>query len=196
MDESSLIVRDALDKATEQAMRAGQIIRRLRDFVARGETERRVEDIKKLVEEASALALVGAKDKAIRVRFDFDPSVQLVLADKVQIQQILLNLMRNSLEAMEGGSTRELALSTARADQDIVRVSVADTGSGLAPEVASQLFQPFVTTKLHGMGVGLSICRTIVESHGGQIWAEPNSGGGTVFHFTLRGVRNEEVADA
>ena len=196
MDELSLIVRDALDKATEQAMRAGQIIRRLRDFVARGETERRVEDIKKLVEEASALALVGAKDKAIRVRFDFDPSVQLVLADKVQIQQILLNLMRNSLEAMEGGSTRELALSTARADQDMVRVSVADTGSGLAPEVASQLFQPFVTTKLHGMGVGLSICRTIVESHGGQIWAEPNSGGGTVFHFTLRGVRNEEVADA
>ena len=196
VDESSLIVRDALDKATEQAMRAGQIIRRLRDFVARGESERRVEDIKKLVEEASALALVGAKDQAIRVRFDFDPSVQLVLADKVQIQQILLNLMRNSLEAMQGGSTRELALSTARADQDMVRVSVADTGSGLAPEVASQLFQPFVTTKPHGMGVGLSICRTIVESHGGQIWAEPNSGGGTVFHFTLRGVRNEEVADA
>jgi two-component system sensor kinase FixL len=196
VDESSLIVRDALDKATEQAMRAGQIIRRLRDFVARGETERRVEDIKKLVEEASALALVGAKDQAIRVRFDFDPSVQLVLADKVQIQQILLNLMRNSLEAMQGGSTRELALSTARADQDMVRVSVADTGSGLAPEVASQLFLPFVTTKPHGMGVGLSICRTIVESHGGQIWAEPNSGGGTVFHFTLRAVRNEEVADA
>ena len=196
VDESSLIVRDALDKATEQAMRAGQVIRRLRDFVARGETERRVEDIKKLVEEASALALVGAKDQAIRVRFDFDPSVQLVLADKVQIQQILLNLMRNSLEAMQGGSTRELALSTAPADQDMVRVSVADTGSGLAPEVASQLFQPFVTTKLHGMGVGLSICRTIVESHGGQIWAEPNAGGGTVFHFTLRGVRNEEVADA
>ena len=104
--------------------------------------------------------------------------------------------MRNSLEAMQGGSTRELALSAARADQDMVRVSVADTGSGLAPEVASQLFQPFVTTKLHGMGVGLSICRTIVESHGGQIWAEPNAGGGTVFHFTLRGVRNEEVADA
>ena len=149
-----------------------------------------------MVEEASALALVGAKDQAIRVRFDFDPSVELVLADKIQIQQILLNLMRNSVEAMQGGSTRELALSTARADNDMVRVSVADTGSGIAPEVASQLFQPFVTTKQHGMGVGLSICRTIVESHGGQIWAEPNSGGGTVFHFTLRGVRKEEVADA
>jgi two-component system, LuxR family, sensor kinase FixL len=194
-DEPSSILRDALDKAAQQAIRAGQIIRRLRDFVARGESEHRVEHIKKLVEEASALALVGVKDQDIRVRFDFDPSVELVLADKVQIQQILLNLMRNSVEAMQGGSRRELTLSAAPADNEMVRVSVADTGSGLAPEVASQLFRPFITTKQHGMGVGLSICRTIVESHGGQIWAESNPGGGTVFHFTLRGVRKEEAAD-
>jgi len=195
-DESSSMMRDALDKAAEQAVRAGQIIRRLRDFVARGETERRVENVKKLIEEASALALVGAKDQAIRVRFDFDPSVELVLADKIQIQQILLNLMRNSVEAMEGSERRDLRLSAVRDDNDMVQVSVADTGSGLAPEVVSQLFQPFVTTKQHGMGVGLSICRTIVESHGGKIWAEPNSDGGTVFHFTLRGVRREEIDDA
>jgi two-component system, LuxR family, sensor kinase FixL len=99
---------------------------------------------------------------------------------------------------MQGGSRRELALSAAPADNEMVRVSVTDTGSGLAPEVASQLFQPFITTKQHGMGVGLSICRTIVESHGGQIWAEFNPGGGTVFHFTLRGVRKEveEATDA
>ena len=192
-DESSPLIRDALDKAAAQAVRAGQIIRRLRDFVARGESERRVENIKKLVEEASALALVGAKDQAIRVQFDFDPSVELVLADKIQIQQILLNLVRNSVEAMQSGARRELRLSAARAGNDMVRLSVADTGSGLAPEVVSQLFQPFVTTKQHGMGVGLSICRTIVESHGGQIWAEANSNGGTVFHFTLRGVRKEEI---
>ena len=95
------MMRDALDKASEQALRAGQIIRRLRDFVARGETERRVESIIKLVEEASALALVGAKEKAVRVRFQFDPAVELVLADKVQIQQVLLNLMRNAMEAMQ-----------------------------------------------------------------------------------------------
>ena len=195
-DESSLLMRDALDKAAEQALRAGQIIRRLRDFVARGESEHRVENVKKLVEEASALALVGAKDQAIRVRFDFDPSVELVLADKIQIQQILLNLMRNSVEAMQDSAKRELRLSAVRVDNDMVQVSVADTGSGLAPEVASQLFQPFVTTKQHGMGVGLSICRTIAESHGGKIWVEANPGGGTVFHFTLRGVRKEEVDDA
>jgi two-component system sensor kinase FixL len=195
-DESSLLMRDALDKAAEQALRAGQIIRRLRDFVARGESEHRVENVKKLVEEASALALVGAKDQAIRVRFDFDPSVELVLADKIQIQQILLNLMRNSVEAMQDSAKRELRLSAVRVDNDMVQVSVADTGSGLAPEVASQLFQPFVTTKQHGMGVGLSICRTIAESHGGKIWVEANPGGGTVFRFTLRGVRKEEVDDA
>jgi two-component system sensor kinase FixL len=195
-DESSSMMRDALDKAAEQALRAGQIIRRLRDFVARGESEHRVENVKKLVEEASALALVGAKDQAIRVRFDFDPSVELVLADKIQIQQILLNLMRNSVEAMQDSARRELRLSAVRVDNDMVQVSVADTGSGLAPEVASQLFQPFVTTKQHGMGVGLSICRTIAESHGGKIWVEANPGGGTVFRFTLRGVRKEEVDDA
>ncbi len=112
-DERAGQVRDAMDKAADQALRAGQIIRRLRDFVARGESERRVEDVKKLVEEASALALVGAKDKGVRVRFEFAPRVDFVLADKVQIQQVLLNLMRNAIEAMEGGERRELVVSTA-----------------------------------------------------------------------------------
>lgn len=194
-DERSTMMRDALDKAAEQAIRAGQIIRRLRDFVARGESERRVENITKLVEEASALALVGAKDQAIRVRFRFDPLAELTLADKIQIQQVLLNLMRNAVEAMQDSAKRELLLAAAPADNDMVRITVADTGSGIAPEVVAQLFQPFITTKQQGMGVGLSICRTIVESHGGQIWAEPNPGGGTVFHFTLKGVRKDEVGD-
>ena len=104
-----------MDKAGDQALRAGQIIRRLRDFVARGETERRVEDVKKLIEEASALALVGAKDKGVRVRFDFDPRSDFVLADKVQIQQVLLNLMRNAIDAMEDVEKRELV------DRDVGR---------------------------------------------------------------------------
>jgi two-component system sensor kinase FixL len=147
-------------------------------------------------EEASALALVGAKDQAIRVRFHFDPEVELAIADKIQIQQVLLNLMRNAVEAMQDSPTRELVLKAGPAEGDMVRVSVSDTGSGISADVLSQLFQPFVTTKQQGMGVGLSICRTIVESHGGQIWAEPNPGGGTVFYFTLRGVRKEEVGDA
>jgi len=120
----------------------------------------------------------------------------LALADKIQIQQVLLNLIRNAVDAMQESAKRELILASARADNDMVRITVADTGSGISPDVASQLFQPFITTKQQGMGVGLSICRTIVESHGGQIWAEPNPGGGTVFNFTLKSVRKEEVGDA
>jgi two-component system sensor kinase FixL len=195
-DERSATLREAMDKAADQALRAGQIIRRLRDFVARGESERRVESVNKLVEEASALALVGAKDQGVRVRFQFDPSIELVLADKVQIQQVLLNLIRNSIEAMQESPKRELVISTAPAEDDMIAVSVADTGSGIAPEMATQLFQPFITTKRNGMGVGLSISRTIVEGHGGQIGPEPNPVGGTIFRFTLRAVTKEEFGDA
>jgi len=195
-DERSAMMRDAMDRAAEQAMRAGQIIRRLREFVARGESERRVESVKKLVEEASALALVGAKDQGIRVRFDFDPAADLVLADKVQIQQVVLNLIRNAIEAMEGSDKRELTVATAGSRDGMITISVADTGPGIATEVASQLFQPFITTKRHGMGVGLSISRTIVEAHGGQIRADRNPGGGAVFRFTLQAVTDEEVGHA
>lgn len=189
------LLRDALAKASEQALRAGQIIRRLRDFVARGESERRVESITKLVEEASALALVGVKDRGIRVQFKFDPHIDLVLADRVQIQQVLLNLIRNAMDAMEESSVRDLAISVAPEGHGQVRVSVADTGPGIAPEISEHLFQPFVTTKAQGMGVGLSISRTIIEAHNGRIWAEPNSGGGTTFHFTLAAVQEGDVDD-
>ncbi len=195
-DERATMLRDAMDKAGEQALRAGQIIRRLRDFVARGESERRVEDVKKLAEEASALALVGAKDRGVRVRFNFAPRLDFVLADKVQIQQVLLNLIRNAIEAMEESDRRELLVATAAAADNMVEISVADTGSGISPDIAEQLFQPFITTKRHGMGVGLSISRTIIEAHGGVIAARPNSGGGTVFSFTLPAVTKEEAADA
>jgi two-component system sensor kinase FixL len=195
-NEAAAPVRDAMDRATEQALRAGEIIRRLRDFVSRGETERRVESLPKLIEEASALALVGSKEHDVRVRFLFDPKAELVVADRVQIQQVLLNLMRNAVEAMSASPRRELTLATSLSDGDMVQVAVADTGPGLADEVAERLFQPFVTTKRHGMGVGLSISRTIVDAHGGKIWAEKNPGGGTVFRFTLRAAANEEMADA
>jgi two-component system, LuxR family, sensor kinase FixL len=190
------LLRDALDKAGDQALRAGQIIRRLREFVGRGDSERRIESVKKLIEEASALALVGTKDQGIRVRFQFDPAIDLVLVDKVQIQQVLLNLLRNAVEAMEASQRRELVVSTAAHDDDMIAISVSDTGSGIAPEMASQLFQPFITSKAHGMGVGLSICRTIVEAHGGRITVAPNPAGGTVFRFTLQAPTQEESSDA
>ena len=188
-------IRDAMDKAAEQALRAGQIIRRLRDFVSRGETERHVESVKKLIEEASALALVGTKEHGVRVAFRLDPHRDLVLVDKVQIQQILLNLIRNGIEAMEGSARKELVIASAPHERKFVEISVADTGSGIAPEIASKLFQPFVTTKRQGMGVGLSISHSIVENHGGQMRAEPNTGGGTVFRFTLPAVTSEELHD-
>ena len=194
-DQGLDTLRDALDKAAGQALRAGEIIRRLRDFVSRGESERRIEDLKKLIEEASALALVGAKDKGVRVRFAFAPQLNYVLADKVQVQQVLLNLIRNAIDAMENVPTRELVVATSAAPNNMVEISVADTGSGIAPEIADQLFQPFVTTKSHGMGVGLSISRTIIESHGGSITHRPKPAGGTIFTFTLPAVNKEDGGD-
>jgi two-component system sensor kinase FixL len=186
-------VKGALANAGEQALRAGQIIRRLRDFVAKGEAERRIESLPKLLEEAGALAMIGAKERGVHLRFDISPEVHLVLADKVQIQQVVLNLMRNAIDAMEDSPRRELVVAARPLPDSVVDVSVSDTGPGIAPEIADNLFQPFMTTKATGMGVGLSISRTIVEAHGGRIWAEARNGGGTTFHFTLRTVRKEEL---
>jgi two-component system sensor kinase FixL len=197
MPEDPALVSAALDRAAEQSLRAGEIIRRLRDFVSRGETERRVESLSKMVSEANALALVGAKEEGVRVVMKLDRKHDLVLTDRVQFQQVLLNLIRNALEAMveAGGARRELVISSRPVEDGFVCVSVADTGPGITPEIAARLFQPFNTSKASGMGVGLSICRTIVESHGGRIWAEPNPGGGAVFHFTVPGASSDELAD-
>ena len=187
------MLRDAVGKAAEQALRAGQIIRRLREFVSRGESERRIESLPKLIEDASTLALIGIKEAGIEVRFRLDPRADQVLADRIQIQQVLVNLIRNAIEVMaDSAPPRTLDIATVAGPDDAVEVSVADTGSGLAPEILQHLFQPFMTTKRKGMGLGLSICRTIVEAHGGKIWVDTPPAGGTVFHFTLPGIRRQD----
>jgi two-component system sensor kinase FixL len=178
-------IEEALERGAEQAVRAGQIIRRLRDFVSRGESEKRVESLSKLVTEAGALGLSGAREKGVLLRFNLDPDLDSVLVDRVQIQQVLVNLFRNALEAMSQSSPRELVAQNTMGADDTIEVAISDTGHGLSPEAQKNLFQTFFTTKETGMGVGLSISRTIVEAHGGRMWAETNPSGGATFRFTL-----------
>jgi two-component system sensor kinase FixL len=180
-----------MDRAAEQALRAGQIIRRLRDFVSRGESEKRVESLSKLIEEAGALGLAGAREQNIQLRFNLNPEFDLVLVDRVQIQQVLVNLFRNALEAMAQSPQRELIASNGKVADDMIEVAVSDTGTGFHDDVKPNLFQTFFTTKETGMGVGLSISRSIIEAHGGRMWAENNAVGGATFRFTLPAASNE-----
>ena len=179
----------AVDNALGQVTRATQIIRRLHEFVRRGETQQRAESIGKIIEEAAALALIGAKERGVKVQLQSALQLPDVLIDKVQIQQVVVNLIRNAIEAMEACHRRDLTISAKLIDQGVIVISIIDTGPGIAPEVAERLFQPFVTTKAQGMGVGLSICRSIVEAHNGRIWAAPNPDGGTIFRFTVPAAR-------
>ena len=190
-DPNTAKIESAMDRAAEQALRAGQIIRRLRDFVSRGESEKRVESLSKLIEEAGALGLAGAREQNIQLRFNFNPDFDLVLADRVQIQQVLVNLFRNALEAMAQSPRRELVASNARVGDDMIEIEVSDTGTGFPDDVKANLFQTFFTTKETGMGVGLSISRSIIEAHGGRMWAESNAAGGATFRFTLPAASNE-----
>ncbi|MDW6024804.1 PAS domain S-box protein [Mesorhizobium sp. BAC0120] len=191
-DALSTRLREALEEISRQSLRAGQIIRHLREFVMRGDTERAPEDIRKLVEEAGALALVGSRELGVRSVFAFAPGAELVLADRVQIQQVLINLMRNAMEAMRDSETRLLTIRTTPSGPNKVMVEVSDTGPGIPEEIASQLFRPFVTTKASGMGIGLSISKRIVEAHGGMIEVCRNAQGGATFRFTLPAYKDDE----
>ena len=192
-EETLAVVREALDECASQSVRAGQIVRRLRDFISRGETERRIENLHRLVTEASALALVGGGGHDLEVDVRLDPRADRVLVDRIQIQQVLLNLIRNAIEAMAGERGSRLLIYSEKEPEGFVRVTVADNGPGLDAEVAERLFEPFRTTKAAGMGLGLSISATIVAAHGGRIWAEPSALGGTAFHFTVIDADSEEA---
>jgi PAS domain S-box-containing protein len=178
-------VAEVMSEAAEQTLRAGQIIRRLRDFVTRGKTEKQIEDVATVIEEASALALTDAKSLGVQVRFHLDPNVSGAFIDRIQIQQVLINLIRNAVEAMAESDRRELEVTTLLLEDEMIEIAVADSGPGVSRNVEDRLFQPFVSTKRGGMGLGLSICRSIVEAHGGKLGSSSGQQGGAVFRFTV-----------
>ncbi len=192
------VVGPTLEKAAAQAARASNIVHRLRDFVVKRETEKKLESLPQTIEDAIALATVGAGDQNLRVATQFDPKAAEAFVDRIQIEQVLFNLVRNAAEAMAASARRELSITTARLDEDRIEVRVADTGPGLPDSVRAKLFEPFVTTKASGMGVGLSVCRVIVEAHGGKLHVEDNPRGGTTFRFTIPAspVAAEEMTEA
>ena len=188
-------VREALDECAKQSVRAGQIVRRLRDYISRGEVDRKPESLRQLVSEASVLAMIGAGERGVEIEVALDPTCDTVLVDRIQIQQVILNLVRNAFEAMEELPHRRVQILSLREDSGRIRVTIADSGPGLDPELAERLFQPFASTKNEGMGLGLSICHTIVQGHAGRIWADASDLGGTAFHFTLLdGVQDDHEA--
>ncbi|WP_234990060.1 sensor histidine kinase [Altererythrobacter xiamenensis] len=183
--EDLALAREAMEHCAEQAIRAGKIVHRLRDFISRGDTERQIASLRRLTQEASALALMNGDGRGVDFETALDDSVDAVLVDPIQVQQVILNLLRNALEAMREVDHKQLSVSSSRYDESFVHVSVSDSGPGLEPQVADRLFHPFNSTKPGGMGIGLSICHDIITAHDGKIWVEPSDFGGTAFHFTL-----------
>lgn len=178
-------IAEALELAAAQSLRAGTIVRRLRAFVEGGDTGFRIERLDELVEEATSLGLLGAHEAGVKVTMTIAAGLDRVMVDRVQIQQVLVNLIRNAIQSMAASPNKELRIETAPDRAGWVRVTVADTGVGLDPAIRDRLFDAFATTKEDGMGLGLSICRTIVEAHGGRIWAEAVEGSGTAFYFCV-----------
>ena len=178
-------LKTVLGKIAEQASRAGNIIRRLRAFVEKRGPNRSEEDIAHTVDEAIRLGQINPAERGIKLRVNVEHALPKVWIDRIQIQQVLINLMKNAAEAMEHSPVRELTVTISQVASNFVEITVADTGPGISPEMAEKLFQPFVTTKAHGMGMGLSICRGIIESHGGRLRLEPNPGGGAIFRFNI-----------
>ncbi len=188
-DQSGRAV-EFIEKSVRQAHRASDMIRRLRRFVARGEGEMEPIGVNEAVQDAARLSLIGATDQGIQTSYEFAEDLPEISADRIQVQQVVVNLIRNGIDAMldprsDRDGTLRLTIQTGRDEDGAVRIAVADTGPGIAPAIAADLFTPFATSKEGGMGIGLSVSKSIVEAHGGALWFEPNPGGGSRFVFTL-----------
>jgi two-component system sensor kinase FixL len=176
----------ALERIADQTERTREIVQPIRDFVKKRDAQMQTENLSHVVEEAVALTRSSVRDANLTHDVQMDSNDLHVEIDRIQVQQVHFNLLRNGIEAMQDQPRRELVVATNVVPGGIVHISVADTGPGLSDEVRHRLFEPFVTAKANGMGVGLSVCRAIVEAHQGRLWADDNPGGGTVFHFTVR----------
>ncbi len=185
----------AVRQAESQAVRAGDIIRGLRRFVSRGDVDAKPERLSALIEDAVALALPNPGSAGVVVGVGVEPAAEHVFADRVQIQQVIVNLVRNSVAAMREQENPKTITIDATASGKMAMVKVTDTGPGLAPDVAERLFSAFVTTKSEGMGIGLSICRHIVETHGGRMWCESSDDRGADFRFTVPLIRSHAASD-
>ena len=178
---------ETLDRISDEALRAGAIINRLRDLVRRRDSRHAKCDLNELVRDIAGLAGLDAFHSGIRLELDLADALPQVVADRIQVQQVILNLVRNAMEAMEAdsGEDRAVTLRTLRGDNGAVEVAIIDRGVGLTGDEEAELFEPFYTTKEAGMGMGLSISRSIVRAHGGRVWFTRNADRGTTFHFTL-----------
>ena len=177
----------AMEKADAQVVRAGAIIGRVREFVRTREPQRQPLDINTLVTEVVKLVASDDEERALRCEFQLQPDLPLVFADRIMVEQVLVNFLRNAREAMQHlePAARIAVIRTSRVDASHAMVEVADVGTGIPADVAGQLFSPFFTTKPEGMGMGLNICRSLIEYHEGNLTFEQNTPVGTVFRFTL-----------
>ncbi|MEM5517594.1 ATP-binding protein [Henriciella sp. AS95] len=184
-EEAMKMIQEALNEAAKQSVRAGQIVRKLRDYVSRGEVDKRPTELVPLISDAIELVQTEMGEGVCRISISIAEDIPDVLVDPIQIQQVVINIVRNAIEAMKDTDDCGIKLSASVVGEDMVMISIEDNGPGIDRDVADQLFKPQASTKSTGMGLGLSICKTIVEAHGGTIEAVSAAGGGTRFVFTL-----------